>query len=872
MPLFAVNGIYTGRTRAAPAAGPGLDRADRARADGADERLLDLRTGVLVRATARRRSRCAPCGSSSAARPRASMALRAEAAGPTWSPAARFRPPTDGAGMERADRGRGPTWPGPPTRPAAGSRSRPATGSRRPATASGWSSGWPPGWPTRPGRPTGSRPPPGWPSVETIGLRPTAGRAPGGVGLGGGPTPRSRIEGDPDDELAARFAIFHLLARRRTPARRRSAPAGSPGPPTAATCSGTPTCSSCPRSPPSARPRPGPCSSTGSAGCPRRAAAAAGAAVWAARGSRGSRPATGTDVTPRAASAGAHGELIPIRTGEHEEHIVADVAWAACRVRGLDRRHRASWRAPGATWSLDTARYWASRVRVDGDGRGHLDGVIGPDEYHEAVDDNAYTNVMARWNLRRAAAARRPARRRRRPRRTRWRQLAGVAGRRLGPGPRRVRAVRRLLGPRAAAHRRRRASHRSPPTSCSAPSGCAGSQLIKQADVLMLHHLVPDEVVPGSLAANLDFYEPRTAHGSSLSPGHPRRAVRPRRPARASARAVPPRGPARPRRSHRHHRRRPAPGHHGRGLAGARLRVPRAAPPGRAARRRSVPARRLGGAQPRGSGFRGDPSACAPATTTVTISCSRPVRVRIAGGPPAALPAAGRQLPPRRERPMRTVLAALDASAAARPVLETALGIGRAHRRHRRGGPRPGRSDRDPGVARRPRRRPAADPRRAGRRASLLGAVADPTCDRGGVRRPSHPRRPPSGRPHRAARARTGQQADRRRAARGRRRAAPAVPAPPACRSRAASSPRGRWPSRCARSSSRDVELVVLHVFTKRDRAARPRPTRPRPRALGRRVPRPLLPRTPPHRAAHRVGRQPRRRGVRASSTPTWSC
>ena len=42
--------------------------------------------------------------------------------------------------------------------------------------------------------------------------------------------------------------------------------------------------------------------------------------------------------------------------------------------------------------------------------------------------------------------------------------------------------------------------------------------MVKQADVLMLHHLVPDEVVPGSLEANLRFYEPRTAHGSSLSP------------------------------------------------------------------------------------------------------------------------------------------------------------------------------------------------------------------------------------------------------------------------------------------------------------------------------------------------------------------
>ena len=50
------------------------------------------------------------------------------------------------------------------------------------------------------------------------------------------------------------------------------------------------------------------------------------------------------------------------------------------------------------------------------------------------------------------------------------------------------------------------------------PERVARSQLVKQADVLMLHHLIPDEVVPGSLAPCLDFYEPRTVHGSSLSP------------------------------------------------------------------------------------------------------------------------------------------------------------------------------------------------------------------------------------------------------------------------------------------------------------------------------------------------------------------
>jgi len=39
-----------------------------------------------------------------------------------------------------------------------------------------------------------------------------------------------------------------------------------------------------------------------------------------------------------------------------------------------------------------------------------------------------------------------------------------------------------------------------------------------QADVQMLHHVLPDEVAAGSLEPNMAFYEPRTAHGSSLSP------------------------------------------------------------------------------------------------------------------------------------------------------------------------------------------------------------------------------------------------------------------------------------------------------------------------------------------------------------------
>jgi trehalose/maltose hydrolase-like predicted phosphorylase len=35
----------------------------------------------------------------------------------------------------------------------------------------------------------------------------------------------------------------------------------------------------------------------------------------------------------------------------------------------------------------------------------------------------------------------------------------------------------------------------------------------------MLHYLLPEEVATGSLVYNLDYYEPRTAHGSTLPPG-----------------------------------------------------------------------------------------------------------------------------------------------------------------------------------------------------------------------------------------------------------------------------------------------------------------------------------------------------------------
>ena len=224
---------------------------------------------------------------------------------------------------------------------------------------------------------------------------------------------------------------------------------------------------------------------------------------------------SGQDVTPRTARD-SHDEIVPILTGELEEHIVSDVAWAAgCYIDWTGDHAFAA--GPGRELLVQSARWWASRIAPDEHGRGHIRSVIGPDEYHEGVDNNAYTNVMARWNLRRAAAA--CAEVVDEDERRRWLELAETIVDGFDPttgiyeqfqgfyaleplliaqiAPRRPVAAHLLLG----ADRIRAA------------------QVVKQADVLMLHYLVPEEVAPGSLEPNLDFYEPRTAHGSTLSPG-----------------------------------------------------------------------------------------------------------------------------------------------------------------------------------------------------------------------------------------------------------------------------------------------------------------------------------------------------------------
>ena len=219
----------------------------------------------------------------------------------------------------------------------------------------------------------------------------------------------------------------------------------------------------------------------------------------------------GDDETPRSV-VDHRGVVVPIRTGTHEVHIDAAVAWAADLY--MDWTGDETFRAGHAALVTETARWWAARIQRDQDGSAHLRDVMGPDEYHEVVDDDAYTNGMARWNLRRAASLRPPGDAEAR----RWRLLADalVDGRREGGAGHEQFAGFDGLEPL------RIADLTTVPVAADVLLGAArvaGAQVLKQPDVLMLHHVMPDELPPGSLEDDLDFYLPRTAHGSSLSPG-----------------------------------------------------------------------------------------------------------------------------------------------------------------------------------------------------------------------------------------------------------------------------------------------------------------------------------------------------------------
>lgn len=221
---------------------------------------------------------------------------------------------------------------------------------------------------------------------------------------------------------------------------------------------------------------------------------------------------SGEDVTPRF-GRDMHGEVVPITTGQLAEHITSDVAWAAMHY--LDWTGDPSFLADGGReLVVDTAAFWMDRSQLDEQGLAHVYDVTGPDEYHECVDDDAYTNLMVRWHLEQAA------------------DLVAEEGDDACASALRQRAAALVVGRRGDGHHEQFAGFDQlesvdlvelgpRPVAADVVLGrarTARSKVLKQPDVLMAHHLLPTSFSHAELRADLASELPLICHGSSLSP------------------------------------------------------------------------------------------------------------------------------------------------------------------------------------------------------------------------------------------------------------------------------------------------------------------------------------------------------------------
>ena len=243
----------------------------------------------------------------------------------------------------------------------------------------------------------------------------------------------------------------------------------------------------------------------------------------------------------RARELGEQGALFPWRTITGEEasayyqagtaqyHINADVAHALAkyvRATGDDGLLVEF----GAEILLETARLWVSLGFYGRDGAFHLHAVTGPDEYTAVVNDNTFTNLMARRNLRYAADVLAWLER---SHPQRFAQLAAATG--LEPGEQarwRCAADAMFVPFDAALGIHPQDAHfldlepwdfdavpadRYPLLLHHHPLVIYRSQVCKQADVLLAMLLAGDEFTLECKRRNVDYYDPITTGDSSLS-------------------------------------------------------------------------------------------------------------------------------------------------------------------------------------------------------------------------------------------------------------------------------------------------------------------------------------------------------------------
>ena len=241
---------------------------------------------------------------------------------------------------------------------------------------------------------------------------------------------------------------------------------------------------------------------------------------------------TGEEVTPRWVPD-PNGKMVRIWCGDLEVHINADIAYAAWqywKMTGDD-----DWmRSYGAEMFLDTANFWESRVEWNQTRHCYeIRDVIGPDENHDRVDNNAFTNLLVSWHLKSAVvlwewlsqdypetASHLADTLKISPEKLQhWTEIANQIFVNIDPSTGLIEQFDGFFDLEYVNF----ADYEYRTTSMQGLLGVeetSQKQILKQPDVLMALYLLRDLYDRETLQANWDYYTPRTDHsyGSSLGP------------------------------------------------------------------------------------------------------------------------------------------------------------------------------------------------------------------------------------------------------------------------------------------------------------------------------------------------------------------
>lgn len=226
-----------------------------------------------------------------------------------------------------------------------------------------------------------------------------------------------------------------------------------------------------------------------------------------------------------------NGKIVKIYSHKMEHHITADIAFAVWRYY-LATEDDMFMKQYGCELLFESARFWASRVEYNKRKKQYeIKHVVGPDEFHNEVNNNVYTNFLAKWNLKYG----------------RWIFLWLKKN-----FPKNCQSLKRKLNltdKEVSQWRVIASAMKSPVINkngvieqfdgyfklrkmpiletdengipvlplYSGTKALGKTQLIKQADVLMLMYLFPDVFNKETKRANYEYYMPRTVHRSSLS-------------------------------------------------------------------------------------------------------------------------------------------------------------------------------------------------------------------------------------------------------------------------------------------------------------------------------------------------------------------